>query len=92
MLRNPSSTIEDIMFSKMLPVLTAGVIAAALALADSPQKSALDKATLESYIRHLFVMDSRIAVQIGDPKPSQELPGFLEVRAGHGLRHRAQPV
>jgi len=92
MLRNPSSTIEDIMFSKMLPVLTAGVIAAALALADSPQKSALDKATLESYIRHLFVMDSRIAVQIGDPKPSQELPGFLDVSVHISMGPQSQDL
>jgi protein-disulfide isomerase len=54
-----------------------------LALAGSAQnagpakKSALDKATLEAYVRHLYVMDSRINVQISDPKPS-EVPGFLE--------------
>jgi protein-disulfide isomerase len=45
----------------------------------SPQKSALDKATLEAYVRHLYVMDSRIKVEIADPKPSAELPGFLDV-------------
>src|SRR4051794_2786936 len=60
-------------------------LAAALALAlsvsgQSPtKKSALDKKTLEAYVRHLFVMDSRIQVEVSDPKPSTELPNFSEV-------------
>jgi len=44
----------------------------------APKKSALDKPTLEAYVRHLFVMDPKVTVQVGDPKPS-DLPGFLEV-------------
>jgi len=49
--------------------------------------SAFDKATFEAYVRHLFVMDSRIGVQISDPKPD-EIPGFSEVtvRASMGLQ------
>ena len=49
--------------------------------------SALDKATLEAYVRHMYVMDSRIGVQISDPKPD-EIPGFSEVtvRASVGLQ------
>ncbi len=42
------------------------------------KKSALDKATMETYVRHLYVMDSRINIQVSDPKPS-EVPGFMEV-------------
>jgi len=42
------------------------------------KKSALDKATLEAYVRHVFVWTSQVKVEIGDPKPS-ELPGFSEV-------------
>lgn len=42
-------------------------------------KSALDKATLEAYIRHLFLWGPQIQVTISDPKPS-ELPGLLAVR------------
>src|SRR6476661_7908411 len=42
------------------------------------KKTALDKPTLEAYVRHLYVMDSRINMQISDPKPSTQLPGFLE--------------
>jgi protein-disulfide isomerase len=43
------------------------------------KKTALDKPTLEAYVRHLFVWDNRITVQVSDPKPSPDLPGFLEV-------------
>ena len=32
-----------------------------------PKKSALDKATLEAYVRHLFVMDKRISIQVSRP-------------------------
>ena len=44
----------------------------------APKKSALDKATLEAYVRHLFVMDPKVTVQVSDPKPS-DLPGFVNV-------------
>jgi protein-disulfide isomerase len=44
-----------------------------------PKKSALDKATLEAYVRHLFVMDQRISMIVGDPHPSPDLPGFMDV-------------
>ena len=42
------------------------------------KKSALDKATLEAYVRHVFVWNSQIKVDIGNPKPSP-LVGFFEV-------------
>src|SRR4051812_8934372 len=45
----------------------------------APAKSALDKAVLEDYVRHLFVWGPQITVKVGDPKPSQSLPGFREV-------------
>jgi len=44
----------------------------------APKKSALDKPTMEAYVRHLFVMDPKVTVQVGDPRPS-DLPGFMEV-------------
>jgi protein-disulfide isomerase len=51
-----------------------------LVAADSAQpKSAFDKATLEAYVRHLYLINPQLAVQISDPKPS-DLPGFLDVR------------
>jgi protein-disulfide isomerase len=50
-----------------------------LGAADAPQKSAFDKPTLEAYVRHLYVLQPQLTVNIGDPKPSG-LPGFKEVR------------
>jgi protein-disulfide isomerase len=41
--------------------------------------SALDKTTLEAYVRHLFVWGKNVNVAISDPKPSTELEGFWEV-------------
>src|SRR4051794_15868851 len=42
------------------------------------KKSALDKPTLEAYVRHLFVWGPQIKVDISNPKPSA-LPGMMEV-------------
>ena len=42
------------------------------------KKSAFDKATLEAYVRHLFVWGPQIKVELGDPKASP-LAGFDEV-------------
>ncbi|HBY61621.1 MAG TPA: hypothetical protein DEH78_17505 [Solibacterales bacterium] len=44
-------------------------------------KSALDKATFESYVRHLFLWGAQINVKVDDAVPSQTLPGFMEVTA-----------
>lgn len=58
----------------------AGICAIAIALtaADTQKASALDKTTLESYVRHLFVWGPQIAVKISDPKPAP-MAGFLQV-------------
>jgi protein-disulfide isomerase len=58
----------------------------------APKKSALDKATLEAYVRHLYVMDSKVTLQVSDPKPS-DLPGFVEVTvsASAGNAHQDFP-
>jgi len=54
------------------------------------KKSALDKPTLEAYVRHLFVMDQRIAIKIDDPRPSPELPGFLDVTVRASMGPQSQ--
>ncbi|MEO8131035.1 MAG: DsbA family protein [Bryobacteraceae bacterium] len=41
-------------------------------------KSALNKASFEEYVRHLFVWGPQIQVKVGDPKPS-EIPGFQQL-------------
>ncbi len=78
----------------MLRSLSLAIAAALLYAAASPsqntQKSAIDKPTLEAYVRHLFVLDSRIAVQVGDAKPSGELPGFQEVAVKATLGAQSQ--
>src|ERR1051325_7931048 len=65
--------------SSCLSIGAALCFAAALPGQTPPKKSALDTATLEAYVRHLYVMDSRIAVKVDDPKPSADLPGFMDV-------------
>ncbi|MEP7351963.1 MAG: thioredoxin domain-containing protein [Acidobacteriota bacterium] len=47
--------------------------------AASGTKSALDKPTLEAYLRHMEAWVPQINVAIDDPKPSAYLPGFSEV-------------
>ena len=61
---------------RLLPLLFL-LLAPAVQPADT-KASALDKATLEAYVRHLSVWGPQIKVEIGDPKPSP-LPGMLEV-------------
>lgn len=61
-------------------------LCAALALAlgisgqDAPKKNAFDKAWLETYVRHLWVLDSDFKVAIADPTPSADLPGMKEIK------------
>jgi protein-disulfide isomerase len=62
----------------MLSVTVALLFAAAGPSQNVQKKSALDKAVLEAYVRHLFVLKSEIKVQVADPKPSP-VEGFVEV-------------
>src|ERR1700722_2020211 len=66
--------------SKSLFIVSAAALLLALSgIAQSPAtKSALDKATLEAYLRHVYVMDSKITVKVADPTPS-DVPGFFDV-------------
>jgi len=66
--------------SLSLTLAAALLIAASAPSQNPPKKSALDKATLEAYVRHLFVLDpASITVHVSDPKPSTELPGYQDV-------------
>ncbi len=47
--------------------------------ADTAKKTAFDKATMEAYVRHLWVLGPEFQVAILDPKPSAQLPGFKDV-------------
>jgi protein-disulfide isomerase len=55
---------------------TAGAKKAAPAAAKA--KTALDKATLEAYVRHLFLWGPPVKIEVRDPKPAP-FPGFSEV-------------
>jgi protein-disulfide isomerase len=48
------------------------------AAAEPAKPSALDKTTLENYVRHLETWDTTISMEISDPKPSP-IEGFYEV-------------
>jgi protein-disulfide isomerase len=52
-------------------------LAAGLAQAPGPAKSALDKPTLEAYVRHLLLWNPQIQVRVSDAKPAP-MPGFQE--------------
>lgn len=55
------------------------LLCTALAWAQAPAaKSALDKKTLEAYIRHLMLYPPHVQIAVGDPKPS-EVPGLVEI-------------
>lgn len=75
--------------SKLSVIALVGALLGLAALAQAPRKSALDKATLEAYVRHLFVMDSRIRIEVSDPRPS-ELPGFVEETVHASAGNQAQ--
>ena len=74
---------------RMIRKLSVIAALALAALAQAPKKSALNKATMEAYVRHLFVMDSRVKVEVSDPKPS-DAPGFLEETIHASMGNQAQ--
>ncbi len=53
------------------------------------KKTALDKPTMEAYVRHLFVWGPQIEVKVSDPKPSN-IPGFLEVTVHAAMGNASQ--
>jgi protein-disulfide isomerase len=69
--------------------LAAAVMLAAPISAQNQKKSALDKAVLEAYVRHLYVLKPEIKVQVADPKPSQ-VEGFVEVVVHASLGEASQ--
>jgi protein-disulfide isomerase len=78
------------MSRKLFFALVAVLLLATAAPAQTTKKSALDKSTMEAYVRHLYVMDKRITVEVGNPKPSTELPGFMEVMVHASAGQQAQ--
>ena len=69
----------------------AALLLAAPVSAQNQKKSALDKAVLEAYVRHLYVLKPEIKVQVADPKPSQ-VEGFVEVVVHASLGDASQDL
>jgi protein-disulfide isomerase len=55
--------------------------------AAAPKVSALDKTTLENYVRHLQAWDRSIAIEVADPKPAP-MEGFYEINV-HASKDKA---
>ena len=67
------------MFRPVFTSLVAALLLVPAGMAQSEKKSAFNKAELETYVRHLWVLPATIGVTIGDPKPS-DVPGMQEIR------------
>ena len=61
----------------------------AAASQSAPVKSAFDKATLEAYVRHLFVWPDQVKVTVSDPEPGP-MPGFSAVRVRGAMGPQSQ--
>jgi protein-disulfide isomerase len=67
------------MFRPVFASLMAALLLVAASTAQSEKKSAYNKAELETYVRHLWVIPAAMGVTIGDPAPAPDVPGFQEV-------------
>jgi protein-disulfide isomerase len=56
---------------------------------ENPAPVPIDKKALETYLRHLYVMDKRVTVEVSDPTPSA-LPGFRQVTVTASLNNSRQ--
>jgi len=67
------------MFKPVFHSLVAALLLVAAGMGQSEKQSAFNKAELETYLRHLWVIPQTLGVSIGDPKPS-DVPGLDEIR------------
>jgi protein-disulfide isomerase len=69
------------------------LLAASLLPAAELKKSPIDKAAIEVYVRHLFVFNPQIKLEVLDPQPS-DLPGFdrIIVRASNDKSNQDFPL
>lgn len=67
------------MLKPVFSSLLAALLLVAAGVAQTDKKSAYNKAELELYVRHLWVLLPTDTVTIGDPKPS-DVPGMQEIR------------
>ena len=69
--------------------LIGAVVCLSLLSAQEKPKSALDKAQMETYIRHLLAVIPEVEVKIDDPKPST-VPDLLKVDVHFSYQNRSQ--
>jgi protein-disulfide isomerase len=65
--------------STLLSLAATLTLALALPAQNTAKKNAFDKAWLETYVRHLWVLNPEYNVSISDPKPSADLPELKEI-------------
>jgi protein-disulfide isomerase len=68
----------EMMLKQLLSSLLAALLLVAAGMAQGDKKSAYDKAYLEAYVRHLWVLLPTDTVTVSDPKPS-DVPGMQEI-------------
>jgi len=69
--------------------LLAAVLCAALLPAQEKPKSALDKAQMEAYVRHLLAVIPEVQIKVADPKPSA-IPDLYQVDVHFTYGDRSQ--
>jgi protein-disulfide isomerase len=67
------------MFRSVFASLIAALLLVAASTAQSDKKTAYNKAELETYVRHLWIVPPAVGVTIGDPTPS-DIPGLQQVK------------
>ena len=65
--------------STLLSLAATLTLALALPAQNTVKKNAFDKAWLETYVRHLWVLNPEYSVSISDPNPSADLPELKEI-------------
>jgi protein-disulfide isomerase len=65
--------------STLLSLAATLTLALALPAQNTAKKNAFDKAWLETYVRHLWVLSPEYNVSISDPKPSADVPELKEI-------------
>lgn len=79
------------MLKKVFTPLVAVLLFAAAGSAQSAKKTAFNKAELETYVRHLWLIPSTMGVTVADPAPT-DIPGFEQVRVSVTQGQASQDV
>ncbi len=79
------------MLKPLFTSMVAAILLVGAGTAQSDKKTAYNKADLEVYLRHLWVLPSTLTVAIGDPQPS-EVQGLQEVKVKISQGEASQEV